>query len=167
MKTEAEFKTLFKKSVRAAKGTSISLAAPMLVGIPDLWVAIPGYLPILLEAKFLGEFKREKFSRKVPFTPMQVNWIRECDDVCPYSAMGLVGFYYKELLRAALIKYGTPLFYNFTQTFQVDCAHTTYNYTKKAFDIFDLFAKVPVPRIYSVPVMSHMDIQHGEISKAI
>lgn len=147
MKNEAEFKSLFKKSVKIYKGHTITLAAPMFSGIPDLWVCIPGYLPVLMEAKWLGEIKRTKFSRKIPFTPMQIEWIKNCDNVCSYSAMGLIGFKYgnDSLVHAALVKYGTPLFYNFTQDFLTDCAFVTIS--EKMLDIVELFSKVPIPRM--------------------
>lgn len=149
MKNEAQFKIQFKKSVRAHHGFAISLAAPMLVGIPDLWVCIPEFMPILLEAKWIGEITRDKFSRKVPFTDMQTHWIRSCDEILPYSAMGLIGFKYKDDYRAALVKYGTQHYYQISNSFLQDCANVPLRGAKEQrhFDITDLFHQVPIPRI--------------------
>lgn len=147
MKNEAEFKSFIKKSVTFHKGYSMSLAAPMLVGIPDLFVVMPKYIPILLEAKWLGELTRDKFSRKMQFTEMQIHFISQCHEVTPYSAMGVVGFYYRKELHIALLKFGTPLFYNFDSTFLTDCAYVKYDMRTKRFDMQSLFEKVPIPRI--------------------
>jgi hypothetical protein len=147
MKNEAEFKSLFKRSVRAAKGFSISLAAPMLPGIPDLYVVVPGYIPVLLEAKWLGEIKREKFSRKPQFTSMQLLFLDSCHSITPYSAMGLLGFYYLDTLYACLVAYGTPMFYSFSSNFLTDCAYSALDKTTKGFKVLELFAGVPIPKI--------------------
>lgn len=151
MKTEAEFKSIFKKSLRWQGGFAISLAAPMVVGIPDLYVVLPEYLPLLLEAKWLGKITREKFSRKVPFTDMQQHWIKCCDDVLPYSAMGLVGFEHQGDVYAVLVKYGTPHFYQMTNGFLVDCSYVILNKKELAhhrrFDVVELFKNVPIPRM--------------------
>jgi hypothetical protein len=155
MKNEAEFKSLIKKSVIYCKGYCFSIAAPMISGLPDLYIVLPGYLPVLLEAKWLGEIKRESFSRKPQFTELQAHWIKSCDDVVPFSAMGLIGFKYKDVYTAALVKYGTPLFYAFSNIFLTDCSYVKYSQATKRFDMQQLFAGVPIPRIPS---------KHGEES---
>lgn len=147
MKNESEFKSMFKKSIRRYHGFSLSLAAPMVVGIPDLFVVMPGYMPILLEAKWLGEISRERFSRKIQFTPMQLLWIKECHDVNPYTAMGLIGFKYNNHTYACLVAYGTPMFYQFSNCFLTDCAYSILSAETKVFDVPGMFAKVPIPRI--------------------
>ena len=161
MKNEAEFKTLIKKSVTWQKGYSISLAAPMLAGIPDLYIVMPSYIPILLEAKWLGEIKREKFSRTPQFSPMQIDFLQSCHEVSPYSAMGALGFIYKEQIHCALVAYGTPLFYNFDSTFKIDSAWVTRSAVTKRFDILELLGKVPIPRIGALHVKGLEDIQYG------
>lgn len=147
---EAKFKTAFKKSVKAHKGFSLSLAAPMIVGIPDLYVVLPEYLPVLLEAKYLGEIKREKFSRKVPFTLMQQHWIQSCDNVSPYSAMGLVGFKYNNLYYAVLVKFGHKQFFNMSQDFLSECSYVRVVSLSETFDVSALFANVPIPKIEKI-----------------
>jgi len=147
MKNEKEFKKLVKQSIRRFKGVYIALAAPMVVGIPDAYVSLSGYIPVLLEMKWLGEIKRDKFSRQVPFTEMQMLQIKECHDVNPYSAMGLLGFIYQDQIHACLVAYGTPLFYQFTSQFVTDCSFSIYSTRTKVFDIPDMFDRVPIPRI--------------------
>lgn len=147
VKNEAEFKSLFKKSVRAQKGFSLSLAAPMVVGIPDLFVVMPGYMAILLEAKWLGEIKRDNFSRKLLFTPMQINWIETSHKVNPYTAMGLIGFVYKENIHACFVAYDTPLFSQFDNTFLTNCSYSIRCQQTKLFDVSAMFAKVPIPKL--------------------
>lgn len=132
-------------------GFSISLAAPTLVGTPDLYVIMPEFLPILIEAKWLGKVNRDKFARKVPFTDMQQHWIKCCDDVLPYSAMGLIGLEYQDKIHAVLVKYGTQHFYKLDNSFKSDCAWVTLNKHSddkaRRFDVAELFRKVPIPRM--------------------
>jgi len=147
VKNEAEFKSLFKKSVRHAMGFSLSLAAPMVVGIPDLFVVMPRYMAVLLEAKWLGELTRDNFSRKIQYTPMQLEWIASCHRVNPYTAMGLIGFIYKKEIYACLVVHGTDIFYQFDNTFLTNCAYSVRSKETKLFDVQYMFSKVPIPKI--------------------
>lgn len=119
----------------------------MIVGVPDLFVVMPGYMPVLLEAKWLGEIKREKFSKKIPFTEMQMLWIKECHDVNPYTAMGLIGFIYNTQIMACLVAYGTPMFYQFSNCFLTDCSYAPLSAQTKCFDVQEMFAGVPIPKL--------------------
>lgn len=98
---ESSFKTLFKKSVKAQGGFSISLAAPMLAGCPDLYVAMPGFVPVLLEAKWLKECP-DKFKRTPKFTELQKHYINNCNRVHPGFAHGLVGLKYQNKIHALI-----------------------------------------------------------------
>jgi hypothetical protein len=102
MKNEADFKSAFKKSVKAQGGYAISLAAPMLIGTPDLYVIMPGYAPVLLEAKWLG-IVGAKFKRKLQFTAMQRHYLEECNKVRTGSALGLIGFKFDKIYHAVLV----------------------------------------------------------------
>ena len=155
MKNEAEFKSEFKRSVRRYKGFSLSLAAPMISGIPDLFVVMPGYMPILLEAKWLGEIKRNKFNRKIPYKPLQLLWIQECHNVNPYTAMGLIGCIYQDKIHAILVAYGTPQFYQLSNCFLTDCAYSTISAETKVFDVQHMFSKVPIPRLERAKILVH------------
>lgn len=157
MKNESEFKSAFKRSVRRYKGFSMSLAAPMISGIPDMFIVMPGYMPLLLEAKWLGEISRERFSRKVLYTPLQLLWIGECHDVNPYTAMGLAGCIYKGKIHAILLAHGTPQFYQLSSCFLTDCSYSTMSAETKVFDIPDMFSKVPIPRLERKKHLVHTD----------
>lgn len=113
MKNEAEFKTLFKKSVTAQGGFCLTLAAPMISGIPDLYVIMRGFMPVLLEAKFLGKVK-VGFQRKIKYSPMQRFWMGECNKVYPCTALGLIGYQIGSYIMCSLeshdaehVHYGT------------------------------------------------------------
>lgn len=166
MKNEAEFKSLIKKSVSWQKGYSMSLAAPMLSGLPDLYIVMPSYIPVMLEAKWLGEIKREKFSRTPQFTAMQINFLQSCHEISPYSAMGVIGFIYQDKIHCSLVAYGTPLFYNFDSTFKTDSAWVVRSAITKRFDILELFGRVPIPRIRELSIRGLEDIKYGNTEKA-
>lgn len=161
MKNEADFKTKFKKSIKYHKGFSLSLAAPMLAGIPDLYVVMPEYMPVLLEAKWLGEITRDSFKRKLPFTDLQVEWIKQCHNICAFSAMGLIGFNYQTRIHAVLVTYGTPQFYELNQACIFESPNVVYMTAKYEdnpdsrgaymFDIPLLFSRVPIPRMSRRP----------------
>lgn len=101
MNDEAGFKSHFKKSARKQGGYCISLAAPMISGIPDLYCIMPGFVPVLIEAKWLGTLN-DKFKRKIQYTPMQRMVLDEVNTVYPNAALGLIGFKYKGKLHSVL-----------------------------------------------------------------
>lgn len=91
MKNEADFKTMFRKSVRSCGGFSISLTATMMGGIPDLFCIMPGFMPIMIEAKWLGSLG-PKFRRKIQYTAQQRDFLDNCNLIKVNSAVGLIGF---------------------------------------------------------------------------
>lgn len=155
MKNEAEFKLQFKKSVSKHGGYCMTLAAPMISGIPDLYVIMPGYLPIVLEAKWMGKIIKSTFNRKPQFTPMQEEWLNELHKRVSYSALGLMGFIYNDKVHAAFIVPTTQQFSRFNHNFVFDCAYCAIDKHKDFFNIPLLFSKVPIPRI-------HADVKPGD-----
>ena len=147
MKNEAEFMQTFKRSVRVSRGHSISLAAPLVSGIPDLYIIVPSYIPVLLEAKWIKGITREKFKRKIRWSGMQKYIIQSLHEITPFSAMGLIGLHFCNKLYAVLVAYNTPIFEHFTEDFINCCSYTVWDSEKKCFDILSLFAKVPIPKI--------------------
>lgn len=145
MKNEADFKKVFKTSVKARKGFAISLAAPMLAGIPDLYCILPGYIPILLEAKWLGEINSVVFNRKIPYSPLQVHWMEECNKVNPFSAFGLIGFKRNGTVYAVLVPFHVKkIAYNFEEMF----TYAVYSKKTKTFELDDVFfKKAHVPNV--------------------
>lgn len=141
MKNEAQFKTAFKKSVKAAHGFSLSLAAPMISGLPDLYVIIPGYMPVLLEAKWLGEIRAHNFNRKIPYRPLQKIWMKGACDVQEHAAMGLIGFERDNLKYCVLCENGME---SINYGFQCTQPYCVYN---KGFDVLSLFNSSKIPRL--------------------
>lgn len=145
MKNEAEFKRKFKKSIKGHGGYSLSLSAPMIPGIPDLYVIMPGYLPVLLEAKWLGSIPRDKFKRKLRMSAVQTEVIRSCHGITPYSALGLIGFKWQVNHYAVLVPYGNENFESITNKFIESCAWC--NTFSGQFDVHHLFHVSNIPRL--------------------
>lgn len=145
MKNEAEFKTKFKKSVSAQKGSTISLSAPVFPGIPDLYCIMPSYMPILLEAKWLGEVERDTFARKMQYTAMQLRWLEECDQINAYSALGLAGFKWKNAYYAVMVPCNSKFFNCIAESFLEGSAYSVL--TNGKFDVMSMFEKIPIPRL--------------------
>jgi len=144
MKNEAEFKTVFKKSVRAQKGFCLSLAAPMIVGIPDLYVVINGFMPVLLEAKWLGVVNHYPFKRKIEYTEMQKKWIVDCCEVRRYSALGLIGYKYGDKKNS----YEAHIQEVVRDKNYIDDRSKNYvSYKDGVFDVIQLFEKINVPKV--------------------
>lgn len=143
MKNESDFKSVFKRSIKAEKGFSLSLAAPTISGIPDLYSIIPGYIPVLLEAKWLKEVTT-KFSRKIPYSALQEVWLTECNRVNPFTAYGLIGFKWQSEIFACL----TPFHIKYIDfTFASKFPHCIYNPKTKLFDIKSLFGHSSIPKL--------------------
>lgn len=141
MKNEADFKKAFKKSVRAQGGYSISLSAPMLIGTPDLYVIMPGYMPVLLEAKWLGTVGA-KFKRKLQFTPMQRDFLKECNKVKDCAALGLIGFRLDKDNHAVLVSPETENLESGTWPFLPWTGFEGGN-----FNVLDLFSVSGIPKL--------------------
>lgn len=143
MKDEATFKSIIKKSIRKDKGYVISLAAPMISGIPDLYMLYPDYIPVLLEAKFLKEVPA-KFSRKINYSPMQVLFLEECNKVANNSAFGLIGFKWHGEYWAVLTDYiSRQIDYTFASKFP----HCLYNPKDKYFNVKNMLNMSAIPKL--------------------
>ena len=149
MKSESEFKSSFKRSVSHHKGASISLAAPVLPGIPDLYIILPNYMPVLLEAKWLGSIPRTKFKRKIQYSPMQLSYANRLNTVQPYAMMGLIGLIYNKKTYAVL----TPI--NPTENYLESTFFEDYNKVARQegrFDVQSLFAGSSIPLLDTTPI---------------
>ena len=144
MNNEADFKRVFKKSVKAQKGYSISLAAPMLSGIPDLYVLMPGFIPVLLEAKWMKELKYG-FEKKIPYTALQKNFINECNNVYNCTAFGLIGFKYEKNIWCIMTTRDTISSRKNTSSDYLALTKET-----KLFDINLLFTNSGVPKLNNI-----------------
>lgn len=161
MKNEADFKKHFKASVRAQGGFSISLAAPMLPGIPDLYVVMPGFAPVLLEAKWLKEVPL-RFKRTLKFTELQKNFINHCNKVLNGSAWGLIGFQIGSTKLAILHNPNFQLLWDGSQF----PAPVTINTQKEFFDVSTLFTgQVPKMNLTYTPTCGNVpvDAQIGDL----
>lgn len=103
MKTEAEFKKLFCDSVKKQGGYTLRLAAPLMSGLPDIYCNMPGYCPLLLEAKFIKGLSGE-FKRKIGYSKLQLNILRSCWDANPYTAFCLMGVEHENILYWSLLE---------------------------------------------------------------
>lgn len=149
MKNEAEFKAAFKKSVRAQGGFAISLSAPMISGIPDLYVIMPGYCPILLEAKWLGKVKYS-FSQTIKYTKLQNFYLNEICQVKDYTAMGLIGWEIIDAIKNEP-KYWCTLVHPLLK--KIDWGNTNLRYmpyVDKLFHISALMSYYPIPHINGI-----------------
>jgi hypothetical protein len=91
MNSEIELKKKIKDSAKAQGGFAVSLASGMHGGLPDLYVVMPGFAPLLLEAKWIKNTS-QGFKRKIPYSPMQRNFFNNCNTVVSNAAIGIIGF---------------------------------------------------------------------------
>ncbi len=142
MKNEAQFKVAFKNSVRSYKGYTLSLAAPTLPGTPDLYCIMPNYMPVLLEAKFLGSIPRTKFKRKIQYSSMQQSYANKLNAVHPFAMMGLIGLIYNKITYCILVPIHPGENY-LSSEFFADYNRVTRQ--EGRFDVSSLFAGSPIP----------------------
>lgn len=155
MKSEADFKKHFKASVKSHGGFSISLAAPMLPGIPDLYVVLPGYAPVLLEAKWLKDVP-ELFERTIKYTDMQKNFIAHCNKVLVGSAWGLVGGKIGKKIFASMHDTKNK----FASWYIIGDGCSTINTQKEVFDVPAMFdGLVPKMNLTYTPVCATMPVE--------
>jgi len=150
--TEADFKREFKKSVRHHGGFATSLPATTISsGIPDLYVCVPDFKPILLEAKLFREMHSPKFRRKIPYSALQKVFLQDLNKVQRDAGFGLVGFTLNKITYAVLV----PIEYDHLDgNFMQYCAYCTKERGEKYFNIPQLFsmlrgAKGPLHSVYT------------------
>jgi len=146
VKDEAAFKLTLKKSIKAHGGFCISLAAPMINGIPDQYWIFPGYAPLLIEAKWLKDTGLG-FSRKVQYRPLQEDFIKKCHNILNYSAQTIIGLKYSDEYYAVLLEYNNPLFNQFSFKFLETCTYTKYDPKTKLFNVVELLMHSKSPRM--------------------
>lgn len=143
LKNEADFKRIYKQSIKQLRGFSMSLAAPMISGIPDLFICVPSFAPFMLEAKWFGKVT-PAFSRKIPYSPLQNNWLKEIHSINPYTAFGLVGFEWNGEVYAVLVPAGIEtLSFRFEDSFP----YAVYSRQSKTFDLTKMFEASKIPRL--------------------
>lgn len=76
---ETDHQTQIKLSVKRQGGYSFKLSNRFTIGIPDLLIALPPFVPCLAEVKDLGECVRE-FSRKLDVSPKQGHELKAIND---------------------------------------------------------------------------------------
>jgi len=148
--SESEFKKIFKDSVKHYGGLAISLSASFNPGLPDLYVLMPGCLPVMMEAKFLKKVN-DKFSRKLKYSPLQKKFLYDSNAIQANSSIGLVGFKYKGQLRACLINHRID---TIDQDFASYCSTDTLVGRNKIFNIPMMFMKANLynvsPNTYAI-----------------
>jgi len=128
---ETEFKRDFKRSVRQYGGLAISLSANHYAGLPDLYILLPGYTPLLVEAKFLKKINT-KFKRKIPYSPLQRKLLDDCNTIQHGTAFGLVGFSHNKRLHACLVPYSIE---SIDHNYEQYCGVSSLTNSDKYFDV--------------------------------
>lgn len=145
LRDEAHFKKLFKASVRLQKGYSLSLSAPVLPGLPDLYVVMPGYMPVLLEAKLIKNIERDTFKRKIEYSPMQLKYATEVNKVQSHAMMGLICIQHKSTEWCIMAQ--------IVEGVEQRISHEMLPYLPKVsrraegFDVDYLFSQTSIPRL--------------------
>lgn len=85
MQNETDFKNAFCDSVSKQGGYTFKIAMSTMRGLPDIYCAMPGYIPLLLEGKYIKDLPEGKFSRKIKYRPLQREILISCNKV--YSGM--------------------------------------------------------------------------------
>ena len=143
---ESILKDMFKRSVRHDGGFAESISSNIRSGLPDLLVIPQGRPPIVVEAKFIKIANIHKFSRKIDYSAMQINFMNGANKACECSALGLVGFVYEKQIYACLIH---PSYAKIDSKFR---SYTSYSFVtaqNQFFDVSSMFAKLNDMKIAS------------------
>lgn len=113
MNNEADFKKVFCDSVAKQGGYTFKIAMSSVSGLPDIYCAMPGFVPVLLEAKWMKNLPLGKFKRKIPYRPLQREILSNCNrvyaDRFDYVAWGLIGMEIDEQKYCTLLKPGVEI----------------------------------------------------------
>jgi hypothetical protein len=136
--TEGDFKRIFKKSVFQQGGFAMSLNAGTYASTPDLYVALPGFAPFLLEAKFLKDVGAS-FRRKIDYSALQRDTLQRVHDINALTGLGLVGFKYGRSLVACLC----PIRHTHVdETFPITFSYDILTKDNPHFDVKKMFTRL-------------------------
>ena len=156
MKNEADFKKLIKKSVTAQGGLYISLACPVLSGIPDAYILMPGYSPILVEAKYMKDLN-DTFHRSIHYTAMQKYYLKHCENILTDSCVGLMGVHHKGQYKAIITRsYVTQVT---SDDAQIATKFAINFPTRELFDILgimDYYGMNKLNKSVNMPILDHV-----------
>lgn len=88
---ESQYCTKFVDCAIRQGGYAFKIAMSAVSGLPDLYCAMPGHVPVLLEAKLIKDVG-SKFSRTIKYSKLQHNLLTSCNAVytSPLAAYGLI-----------------------------------------------------------------------------
>lgn len=143
MSNESEFKKIFRDSLERQGGFSFPIAMSSMSGLPDLYCVAPNHIPVLLEGKWFKDIPENgKFKRKIPYRPLQREYLKNANRVVKGSGWGLMGFDCGEKKYCALV---VPELEIVTQDILIDPFRRV-EIIKNNIDIGILFYRL-VPRI--------------------
>lgn len=77
---ETEYSKIFVDCAIKQGGHAFKIAMSTVSGLPDLYCAMPGYVPVLLEAKLIKDVGGT-FKRKINYSKLQHNLLKDCNRV--------------------------------------------------------------------------------------
>lgn len=80
LKSEKDAVELFLWSVALQKGHAFKISMAAVGGIPDIYCVMPGYAPVLLEAKLIKNVKAN-FKRTIHYSRLQTELLTKCNQV--------------------------------------------------------------------------------------
>lgn len=87
---ENDYENLFISSVKKQGGHAFKIKMSSIGGLPDLCCFMPGYSPVLLEAKLIKDVGL-KFKRTIHYSKLQVELLKNCNKVnSVLTAYGLI-----------------------------------------------------------------------------
>lgn len=144
MTDENSLKKLFKRSVHQQGGLAVSLTSMSNSGICDLYVIMPKFSPVLIEAKYSKEpVNRAKFSRKIKYTALQVDFMNNVNKVHDRSAFGLVFFHINGDTICSLL---SPDITHINESY-VKNPHVVVNKATQLFDVVSLFTQAGISSV--------------------
>lgn len=91
LKVEKDFEELFISCAKRQKGYAFKIKMSSINGLPDLCCVMPGFVPVLLEAKLIKDVG-STFKRTINYSKLQTELLSKCNKVNPVHtvAWGLV-----------------------------------------------------------------------------
>lgn len=90
MNTEKDYEEIFIASAKKQGGHAFKIKMSTISGLPDIYCVMPGYAPVLLEAKLIKDVGL-KFKRTINYSKLQTELLKNCNKVNTKSiAYGLI-----------------------------------------------------------------------------
>lgn len=162
MKTEKDYEELFISCAKKQRGHAFKIKMSTINGLPDMYCVMPGYAPVLLEAKLIKDVGA-KFKRTIHYSKLQTELLNNCNKVNPVYTIAFGLIFVKEHMGSDYCILMPPEVPTITHNDTMSMEKGIVYIDKGGINVLRLFRDV-VPTLYNGPIDSAVLSDHENVN---